>query len=897
MNKDERLGDLLVQAGLLDELQLKAALGHQKRWGGKIGKCLVDLGFIEEETMLRFLSQRFNMKAVNLARSRIAPQTFATVPEKIAKQYQVVPVVVQGTGSKKTIVLAMSDPSNLGVIDEIQFLTGAKIEPVLATESAIAKVLQSYGDYTPEITPEYHFQETATPVQLKKEAQAREAAAQKRQVQQPAPPPKPAQKPDADDIRVTNDDDIEIIKGEVTMVKAMKTPLRKAGGETRAATDPGRPARVPEPGKRPGATPEKDSSPFLLKPGAKDEDEGLPEITPLTELEPLEEEGDAQPTPVISPQQPQPAPLIKEDTTQIQVPPIPGRAADSAKNANVPQSPPGIPDAPPPIGEGDWYVPPSEKDEALSDQKAELQMKGGIDAIDLPDEEPGEIQLADTHEFLPFAQTQESARSEPEPPAAPEPEAGEIPPPAAAPQPEQEMWEEDAGISPLPDQAVSDLQDDRATTQPESTPPPIPDTPATQPPSLDVPSLDLPSPATEAFEELGQPGQGSPSAGVEATSPEASEPPPEIPEEDFWGSPDKGDESPVSHEAPAPEGEDKDIWSTEPVGPEEPQEPELPDLPPLPDTPPDASLEGDEPEDHPQQGEPGPSPFEEWSMDEDSGDISSPDVDSSPPFSRDASQGIASLPFEAPPPDLSSKEGEKKDSDETAGQEQREFTPPPPVSGFDTFPDELPPPPSADGAGGEEGRDLFEEFDSAPPEPGGDLQSPFEPVPEQEDSTASTEPGDDSLRLPWEDETMTAPPEEPVVSPPADAKSAKKKLPWEDGSLPPPPPPPSEVETEPKALGELKKVAVPPGESPRLGITKEQISLLEDLGEEFLDIKSVKQRLSRISELEFDIKEKEFQFDELLSLMMKKELGDITQELFMKELKELKRKVDEKKKK
>src|SRR4030042_587854 len=149
--KQLKLGDLLVQAGLIDELQLKSALGYQRRWGGKLGKCLVDQGFIEEEAMLRFLSQRFKMRAVDLTRSRIAPQTFAIVPEAVARKYEVVPVVVKDTPGKKTLVLAMSDPSDLQSVDEIQFLTNCKIEPVLATDSAIAKVLSHYGDYSPEM--------------------------------------------------------------------------------------------------------------------------------------------------------------------------------------------------------------------------------------------------------------------------------------------------------------------------------------------------------------------------------------------------------------------------------------------------------------------------------------------------------------------------------------------------------------------------------------------------------------------------------------------------------------------------------------------------------------------------------------------------------------------------
>jgi hypothetical protein len=247
-----KLGDLLVQAGLIDEMQLKSALGYQRRWGGKIGKCLVDQGFIEEEKMLRFLSQHFKLGAVDLTRSRIAPQTFAMVPEPVARKYEVVPVVVRDTPGKKTLVLAMSDPSDLQSADEIQFLTNCKIEPVLATDSAIAKVLSHYGDYSPEMASGSQWGASATPAELRRQDQVRvkgkAAATAEPQVVGEGMFDLSEEALDSEGVGIQPDDDeVEIVRDEVTMIRAgMEAPPPRPAPP--AATPP-LGARVPPPAR------------------------------------------------------------------------------------------------------------------------------------------------------------------------------------------------------------------------------------------------------------------------------------------------------------------------------------------------------------------------------------------------------------------------------------------------------------------------------------------------------------------------------------------------------------------------------------------------------------------------------------------------------------------------
>ena len=140
-----RLGEALVQAGLIDDYQLQSALGHQRRWGGRIGKSLIDLEFMDETTLIKFLSEKMNFPAIDLSRSQISHKVFESLPQSVAEKYTVAPVLIKDTPVKKTLVLAMADPTDLRALDEIEFVTNYRIEPVVALESAIKKVLENYG--------------------------------------------------------------------------------------------------------------------------------------------------------------------------------------------------------------------------------------------------------------------------------------------------------------------------------------------------------------------------------------------------------------------------------------------------------------------------------------------------------------------------------------------------------------------------------------------------------------------------------------------------------------------------------------------------------------------------------------------------------------------------------
>ena len=142
-----RLGEMLVKAGLITQDQLSKALAQQEVSGGRIGTNLVKLGFITEDEITSFLSRQYGVPSINLSHFEIDPQVVKLVPPEIAHRHLVIPI--NRTGSVLTV--AMADPSNIFAIDDIKFMTGYKVEPVVAAESAIKSTINKYYDTTGEV--------------------------------------------------------------------------------------------------------------------------------------------------------------------------------------------------------------------------------------------------------------------------------------------------------------------------------------------------------------------------------------------------------------------------------------------------------------------------------------------------------------------------------------------------------------------------------------------------------------------------------------------------------------------------------------------------------------------------------------------------------------------------
>lgn len=136
----ERLGELLIKRNFITAEQLKKAQEEQKLRGGRLESNLVKLGYIKEDELLSFLSAQYRVPSVKLSKIEINPNVVKLIPSSVAKKYFIMPI--NRIGPKLT--LAMADPSNIVVIDEVKFMTGFNVEPVVASETEIIDAIKKY---------------------------------------------------------------------------------------------------------------------------------------------------------------------------------------------------------------------------------------------------------------------------------------------------------------------------------------------------------------------------------------------------------------------------------------------------------------------------------------------------------------------------------------------------------------------------------------------------------------------------------------------------------------------------------------------------------------------------------------------------------------------------------
>ena len=151
----KRLGELLLERGLVNIDQLNAALGHQRQWGVRLGTALVARGYIPEAILTRVLAESLGMPMVDLARIIIDPHAIALVPRRLAEQHELFPIELQKkTNGRRLLLLAMADPLNATAIDEVAFTTDTIVKPAIAQISSVQQAIRRhyYGEYI-EVTP------------------------------------------------------------------------------------------------------------------------------------------------------------------------------------------------------------------------------------------------------------------------------------------------------------------------------------------------------------------------------------------------------------------------------------------------------------------------------------------------------------------------------------------------------------------------------------------------------------------------------------------------------------------------------------------------------------------------------------------------------------------------
>ncbi|MEO1335620.1 MAG: hypothetical protein AAFV29_08240 [Myxococcota bacterium] len=139
-----RLGELLVRAGVLDEMKLKAALAEQQRWGGKLGRVLDDMNFVSEDLLTKALSKQLGFPRAVFAEMNIPSFVLSSVPADFARSNACCPE--RFDAGRKMLTVAMADPTNVPVCDELRFKTGLRVEPTIAGEVQISTAIdQLYG--------------------------------------------------------------------------------------------------------------------------------------------------------------------------------------------------------------------------------------------------------------------------------------------------------------------------------------------------------------------------------------------------------------------------------------------------------------------------------------------------------------------------------------------------------------------------------------------------------------------------------------------------------------------------------------------------------------------------------------------------------------------------------
>ena len=137
-----RLGDLLIEAGLISETQLKAGLNEQRKWGGRLGRTVVELGFVTETAIGQVLAKQLELPSVDLDTMLLPDAAPTWLRLDLCERYGVFPLALNPAA--RAISIATSDPTNLEHLQAVEFATNLKVMPTVATASAIERAIRKY---------------------------------------------------------------------------------------------------------------------------------------------------------------------------------------------------------------------------------------------------------------------------------------------------------------------------------------------------------------------------------------------------------------------------------------------------------------------------------------------------------------------------------------------------------------------------------------------------------------------------------------------------------------------------------------------------------------------------------------------------------------------------------
>jgi len=144
---NERIGELLVKENLLSAEQLAKAREESRSKGARLGAQITSLGYLDENELTDFVAKQYGVPSINLDEFEVESSVIQLIPEEVASKHTVIPVNRAGS----TLILATADPSNIFGLDDIKFLTGYNIQPVVAAEEAIRRAIDKYYDQATSI--------------------------------------------------------------------------------------------------------------------------------------------------------------------------------------------------------------------------------------------------------------------------------------------------------------------------------------------------------------------------------------------------------------------------------------------------------------------------------------------------------------------------------------------------------------------------------------------------------------------------------------------------------------------------------------------------------------------------------------------------------------------------
>lgn len=140
-----RLGQMLLDSGCISQMQLNSAIAHQDRWNTRIGEALVALGYVPERTMLVALARQLGVPYVELGDRRIPRAVLDLVPLAIIRRRHLVPLGLLQQGHRRgPLLVAVSDPSDLGSLDEVAFAAGFPVKAVLASQADVDRTIDRH---------------------------------------------------------------------------------------------------------------------------------------------------------------------------------------------------------------------------------------------------------------------------------------------------------------------------------------------------------------------------------------------------------------------------------------------------------------------------------------------------------------------------------------------------------------------------------------------------------------------------------------------------------------------------------------------------------------------------------------------------------------------------------